>query len=39
MAKRVPVKRRKDQKIFKRTATRTKKVNLAPMSMRGGTRL
>ena len=37
--KRRPVRKSVDRKIFKRTATRTKKANLAPLSMRGGTRL
>lgn len=31
--------RRKDSKIFKRTAASTKKINIAPKVMRGGTRL
>ena len=31
--------RRKDKKIFKRTAASTKKINIAPKVMRGGTRL
>lgn len=37
--KRMPVRRAKDKRIFKRTATRTKKVNVAPVCFRGGTRL
>ena len=28
-----------DRKIFKRTASKTKKINIDPKSMRGGTRL
>lgn len=28
-----------DHKVFKRTAASTKKVNIAPKTMRGGTRL
>ena len=28
-----------DKNIFKRTATTTKKINIAPKVMRGGTRL
>lgn len=28
-----------DKKVFKRTAASTKKVNIAPKTMRGGTRL
>lgn len=40
MAKyRTRVKRRKDQRTFKRTAMRTKRINLAPRMMRGGIRL
>lgn len=35
--KKVP--RRKDKKIFKRTATATRKINLSPAGMRGGIRL
>lgn len=31
--------RHRDHKIFKRTAATTKKVNVAPRVMRGGTRL
>lgn len=31
--------RNKDQRIFKRTAAKTKKINLAPKIMRGGIRL
>lgn len=37
--KRYPVKRSKDKKIFKRTATRTKKINVSPNVSRGGIRL
>ena len=37
--KRYATKKSKDRKIFKRTATKTKTVNLGPVSMRGGTRL
>lgn len=36
---RAPVKPKKDQKIFKRTAAKTKAVNINPKIMRGGTRL
>lgn len=32
-------KRATDKKIFKRTAASTKKINISPKSMRGGTRL
>lgn len=31
--------RRRDAKIFKRTAATTKKINVAPKVMRGGIRL
>lgn len=31
--------KRTDSKIFKRTAASTKKVNIAPKTMRGGIRL
>lgn len=30
---------RADKKLFKNTATRTKKINVAPVVMRGGIRL
>lgn len=33
------VKPSNDKKIFKRTAASTKKINVAPKVMRGGTRL
>ena len=36
---RVNTNKRKDKKIFKRTAQTTKKINLAPKTMRGGTKL
>lgn len=36
---RVNTKPRNDHKVFKRTASSTKKVNVAPKVMRGGTRL
>lgn len=39
MGRRSKVYRRKDAKIFKRTAKKTKTINLAPKAMRGGTRL
>lgn len=29
----------KDRKIFRQTATKTKKINIAPVAMRGGIRL
>lgn len=37
--KRRAMKSRKDKKIFRRTAIKTKKINLAPRVMRGGIRL
>lgn len=39
MKKRVPTKPKKDHKIFRRTAITTKKINIEPRMMRGGTRL
>lgn len=39
MAKRSKVSRGLDKKIFRRTASSSKKINLAPKIMRGGTRL
>lgn len=37
--KRRLMKPRKDRKIFRRTAVKSKKINLAPRVMRGGIRL
>lgn len=38
--KRIPVtNEKKDQSKFKRTAIKTKKINIQPMNTRGGTRL
>lgn len=37
--KRKVMKARKDKKIFRRTAVKTKKINVAPKIMRGGIRL
>lgn len=37
--RRKPMKARKDKKIFRRTAVKSKKINLAPRVMRGGIRL
>lgn len=37
MRKRVP--RKKDQKLFRKLATRTKKINIKPRLMRGGIRM
>lgn len=34
--KRRAMPRRKDRKVFKRTANKTRKVNLSPKIMRGG---
>lgn len=34
-----PTKKVKDKKIFRRTAVKTKLINIAPKPMRGGTRL
>lgn len=39
MAKRRKMPKRKDKKIFKRTAVATRKINLSPSAMRGGIRL
>lgn len=39
MANRESVKKTTDKEIFKRTAASTKKVNISPKTMRGGTRL
>ena len=36
---RVNTRPKNDRKVFKRTASSTKKVNVAPKVMRGGTRL
>lgn len=37
--KRRSVSRGRDRKIFKKTASRTRAINVKPMSMRGGIRL
>lgn len=37
--KRRRMKPRKDRKVFRRTAVKSKKINLAPRVMRGGIRL
>lgn len=39
MSKRTPVKPVKDHKIFRNTASKTKKINLGNSPMRGGIRL
>lgn len=36
---RINTKPKKDRQIFKRTAASTKKINVSPRVMRGGTRL
>lgn len=36
---RTKTKTKKDEKIFRRTAAKTKTINIAPKVMRGGTRL
>lgn len=37
--KRRSMKKRKDRKVFRNTAVKSKKINLAPRVMRGGIRL
>lgn len=39
MKHRTPTKPKKDRSIFKATARKTKKINVAPKTMRGGIRL
>lgn len=39
MSNRAPVKPSKDKKVFTHTADKTKKINVSPIIMRGGTRL
>lgn len=39
MSYRQPVKPIKDKNVFKNTADKTKKINVKPTIMRGGTRL
>ena len=39
MSKRTPAKPVKDKKIFRNTASKTKKINLGNSPMRGGIRL
>ena len=39
MSQRSPVDPKVDQKVFKHTADKTKKINISPKVMRGGTRL
>lgn len=39
MAMRTPVSPVKDQKVFKHTADKTKRINVKPTIRRGGTRL
>lgn len=37
--KRRPMKKKKDRTVFRQTAVKSKKINLAPRVMRGGIRL
>lgn len=37
--KRKVMRARKDRRVFRRTAVKTKKINIAPKVMRGGIRL
>lgn len=39
MARRKPVNRNTDERIFRNTAERTREINVNPSPMRGGTRL
>lgn len=39
MAGRKMINKRRDRKVFKRTADRTKKINVRPVLYRGGIRL
>jgi len=39
MSNRTETKKETDKQIFKRTAVETKKINIEPKAMRGGTRL
>ena len=39
MARRRPVKVRKDKAVFSRTASKSKAINVKPLPMRGGIRL
>lgn len=39
MAKRKPTRRGTDKKIFRRTASKSKKINIDPKIFRGGIRL
>lgn len=39
MSKRIRVRTGKDKKVFSNTADKTKRINIAPTVMRGGTRL
>lgn len=39
MGKRMPVKKRKDRKIFTHAADKTKRINIKPVVARGGIRL
>ena len=39
MARRKPVRIKKDKAVFARTASKTKAINVKPLPMRGGIRL
>lgn len=39
MKHRVKMSKAKDKNVFKRTANKSKKINIAPKTMRGGIRL
>ena len=39
MAKRIPMKKRKDRKVFTYSASKTKDINVRPVLARGGIRL
>ena len=39
MGKRIPVKHKKDRKVFIHAADKTKKINISPNVARGGIRL
>nr|CDL65808.1 unnamed protein product [uncultured bacterium] len=39
MARRKKMKGKRDKRVFKQTANKTKAINISPKNMRGGTRL
>lgn len=39
MSKRAEMPQNRDQRVFKRTAVKTKRINIQPKASRGGTRL